>query len=91
MHADKLRTNRYYASVSIAIKAKLKRGAFAATFLAATPAALETQGMRLEDFWALCKKRRSGGLPIASPIKQDIYGLGWALGAVDLDCKQQTP
>jgi Domain of unknown function (DUF6471) len=31
------------------IKAKLKRGAFAATFLVATLAALEMEGMRLED------------------------------------------
>lgn len=31
------------------IKAKLKRGAFAATFLVATLAALDMEGMRLED------------------------------------------
>jgi hypothetical protein len=31
------------------IKAKLKRGAFAATFLVATLAALEMDGLRLED------------------------------------------
>lgn len=31
------------------IKAKLKHGAFAATFLVATLAAMEMEGMRLED------------------------------------------
>jgi hypothetical protein len=31
------------------IKAKLKRGTFAATFLLASLAALESQGLRLED------------------------------------------
>jgi hypothetical protein len=47
--ADRLKEHGLPRESEATIKAKLKRGAFAATFLVATLAALEMQGMRLED------------------------------------------
>lgn len=47
--ATKLRAHGMKEESETTIKAKLKRGAFAATFLVATLAALEMEGMRLED------------------------------------------
>ncbi len=47
--AERLREHGLPSESGTTIKAKLKRGAFAATFLVATLAALEMDGMRLED------------------------------------------
>ena len=47
--ADRLKEHGLPDESETTIKAKLKRGAFAATFLIATLAALEMEGLRLED------------------------------------------
>ena len=47
--AERLKEHGLPEESETTIKAKLKRGAFAATFLVATLAALEMEGMRLED------------------------------------------
>jgi hypothetical protein len=47
--AERLREHGLPDESETTIKAKLKRGAFAATFLVATLAALEMEGLRLED------------------------------------------
>ena len=47
--AERLREHGLPSESETTIKAKLKRGTFAATFLVATLAALEMGGMRLED------------------------------------------
>jgi hypothetical protein len=47
--ADRLKEHGLQGESETTIKAKLKRGAFAATFLVATLAALEMEGLRLED------------------------------------------
>jgi Domain of unknown function (DUF6471) len=47
--AEKLKAHGLPDESETTIKAKLKRGTFAATFLVATLAALEMEGMRLED------------------------------------------
>ena len=47
--AEKLKEHGFSAETEASIKAKLRRGTFAATFLMATLAALEMEGMRLED------------------------------------------
>ena len=47
--AERLREHGLPSESETTIKAKLKRGTFAATFLVATLAALEMEGMRLED------------------------------------------
>ena len=47
--AERLREHGLPDESETTIKAKLKRGAFAATFLVATLAALEMEGMRLAD------------------------------------------
>jgi hypothetical protein len=47
--AERLKEHGLPDESDTTIKAKLKRGAFAATFLVATLAALEMEGMRLED------------------------------------------
>jgi hypothetical protein len=47
--AERLKDHGLPSESDTTIKAKLKRGAFAATFLVATLAALEMEGMRLED------------------------------------------
>ena len=47
--AERLKEHGLPAESETTIKAKLKRGTFAATFLMATLAALEMEGMRLED------------------------------------------
>jgi hypothetical protein len=46
---ERLKENRLPGEPETAIKAKLKRGAFATTFLLATLAALELEGVRLND------------------------------------------
>lgn len=48
--AERLKEHGLPEESETTIKAKLKRGAFAATFLLATLAAMEMEGMRLEDF-----------------------------------------
>jgi hypothetical protein len=48
--AERLRDHGLPGESESTIKAKLKRGTFAATFLLATLAALEMEVMRLEDF-----------------------------------------
>jgi Domain of unknown function (DUF6471) len=47
--AERLKEHGLPDESDTTIKAKLKRGAFAATFLVATLAALEMEGIRLED------------------------------------------
>ena len=47
--ATKLKAHGLSSETEASIKAKLRRGTFAATFLLATLAALEMEGMRLED------------------------------------------
>jgi uncharacterized protein DUF6471 len=47
--ADRLKEHGLSDESETTIKAKLKRGSFAATFLVATLAALELEGVRLED------------------------------------------
>jgi len=47
--AERLKEHGLTAETEASIKAKLRRGTFAATFLLATLAALELQGVRLED------------------------------------------
>ena len=47
--AEKLKLHGLKKETADSIKAKLKRGTFAATFLLATLAALELEGVRLED------------------------------------------
>jgi hypothetical protein len=47
--AERLKEHGLPDESDTTIKAKLKRGAFAATFLVATLAALEMEGVRLED------------------------------------------
>jgi hypothetical protein len=47
--AERLKEHGLSEESETTIKAKLKRGTFAATFLVATLAALEMAGMRLED------------------------------------------
>jgi hypothetical protein len=47
--AERLKEHGLPEESETTIKAKLKRGTFAATFLVATLAALEMEGMRLED------------------------------------------
>jgi hypothetical protein len=47
--AERLKEHGLPDESETTIKAKLKRGTFAATFLLATLAALEMEGMRLED------------------------------------------
>jgi len=47
--ADRLKEHGLPYESETTIKAKLKRGAFAATFLVATLAALEIEGVRLAD------------------------------------------
>jgi hypothetical protein len=47
--ADRLKEHGLPGESETTIKAKLKRGAFAATFLVATLAALGMEAMRLED------------------------------------------
>lgn len=47
--AERLREHGLSEEAETTIKAKLKRGAFAATFLVATLAAMEMEGVRLED------------------------------------------
>jgi hypothetical protein len=48
--AERMREHGYQHESETTIKAKLKRGTFAATFLLAVLAALELEGLRLEDF-----------------------------------------
>jgi hypothetical protein len=47
--AKRLASHGVKGETENSIKSKLKRGTFAATFLLATLAALELEGMRLED------------------------------------------
>jgi hypothetical protein len=47
--AERLKEHGLPDESETTIKAKLKRGAFAATFLVATLAALEMSGLKLED------------------------------------------
>jgi hypothetical protein len=47
--AERLKEHGLSEESETTIKAKLKRGAFAATFLVATLAAMEMEGVRLED------------------------------------------
>ena len=47
--AEKLKKHGFQNETTDSIKSKLKRGTFAATFFLATLAALEVQGVRLED------------------------------------------
>ncbi len=47
--AERLKQHGLPDESETTIKAKLKRGSFAATFLLATLAALELEGVRLED------------------------------------------
>lgn len=47
--AERLREHGLSDESETTIKAKLKRGTFAATFFLATLAALEMEGLRLED------------------------------------------
>lgn len=47
--AERLKEHGYPAESEITIKAKLQRGTFAATFLLATLAALELDGIQLTD------------------------------------------
>ena len=47
--AERLREHGLPDESETTIKAKLKRGAFAATFLAATIAALDREGVRLDE------------------------------------------
>lgn len=47
--AERLKAHGLPEESETTIKAKLKRGAFAATFLVATLAALEMEGVRLQD------------------------------------------
>ena len=47
--AERLKEHGLPAETEASIKAKLRRGTFAATFLLATLAALEMEGVRLED------------------------------------------
>jgi hypothetical protein len=47
--AERLKAHGLPSETEASIKAKLRRGTFAATFLLATLAALEMDGMRLED------------------------------------------
>jgi hypothetical protein len=47
--AERLKAHGLPSETEASIKAKLKRGTFAATFLLATLAALEMEGVRLED------------------------------------------
>ena len=47
--AAKLKAHGLSSETEASIKAKLRRGTFAATFLLATLAALEMEGLRLED------------------------------------------
>ena len=47
--ARRLKEHGLPAETEASIKAKLRRGTFAATFLVATLAALEMEGVRLED------------------------------------------
>jgi len=47
--AEKLKEHGLSGETEASIKAKLRRGTFAATFLVATLAALEMEGVRLED------------------------------------------
>lgn len=46
---ERLKEHGFPNESETSIKAKLKRGTFSATFLMATLAALEMEGMRLED------------------------------------------
>ena len=47
--AERLKVHGLPAETEASIKAKLRRGTFAATFMLATLAALEIDGVRLED------------------------------------------
>jgi hypothetical protein len=47
--AERLREHGLSAETEASIKAKLRRGTFATTFFLAALAALELEGMRLED------------------------------------------
>ena len=47
--AERLKAHGLAAETEASIKAKLRRGTFAATFLLAALAALELEGVRLED------------------------------------------
>jgi 2-hydroxychromene-2-carboxylate isomerase len=47
--AERLKEHGLSSETEASIKAKLRRGTFTATFLLATLAALEMEGMRLED------------------------------------------
>jgi hypothetical protein len=47
--AERMKQHGYLSESEATIKAKLKRGTFAATFLLAALAALELEGIRLED------------------------------------------
>ena len=47
--AQRMREHGYAHETESTIKAKLKRGTFAATFLLAALAAMELEGLRLED------------------------------------------
>lgn len=47
--AERLKQHGLPSETEASIKAKLRRGTFAATFLLATMAALELEGVRLED------------------------------------------
>lgn len=47
--AERLKVHGLPAETEASIKAKLRRGTFAATFMLATLAALEMEGVRLED------------------------------------------
>jgi len=47
--AERLKEHGLPSETEASIKAKLRRGTFAATFLLATLAALEMEGVRLED------------------------------------------
>jgi hypothetical protein len=47
--AERLKEHGLSAETEASIKAKLRRGTFAATFLLASLAALEMEGVRLED------------------------------------------
>lgn len=47
--AEKLKAHGLSDETEASIKAKLRRGTFGATFLLATLAALEMEGLRLED------------------------------------------
>jgi hypothetical protein len=48
--AEKLKAHGITGETEASIKSKLSRGTFAATFLIGVVAALELQGVRLEDF-----------------------------------------